>query len=187
MLTVLRRYKYTATFLFSILVGVLLYTTNTLHTIVSMLDGYGYLSALLAGFLLPFTLTAASAALFLVELGGALNPWAVVVLGGVGGMSADLLLYRFFKEGILEELKLLAVTFIPIHRRKTMEYITKHRAFIWTIPFVASILIASPFPDEIGIGLFGLVNFKPKYLAVLTLFLDLLGVFTLVFIGYSLR
>lgn len=180
------RYKYTIGFFVSVLAAVALFWGGTFDALAESFGSFGYVSALLAGFLFSITFFAAPAALYLVALGEELNPWAIVIFGAIGAMLADLVMYRFLKDGVMSELKLLMRSIVPPTSRARLEHITKSRVFAWLVPFFASVLIASPFPDEIGLALFGLVNFRPKYLSVIAFGLNAVGIFVLVFIGYSI-
>lgn len=181
----LKQYKYTIGFAFSIFVALILFLTGTFDLLANSLNGAGYPSAVIAGFLFPITFTAAASGLYLVELGTDLNPIIIALLAGFGAMLADLLMFRFINGTIIQELKLIMALLVPPHRRKRMERLTRHRVFLLGIPFIASLLIASPLPDEIGVALFGLVNFKPKYLSLITYVLNTAGIFLLVFAGYA--
>jgi uncharacterized membrane protein len=185
-MTFLNTYKYTIGFVFSVAIAIVLFATGTFDRLIGILDGGGYVSAVVAGFLYPFTLTAASAALYLIEIGDALNPFALAILAGIGAMFADLIMFKLLKKSITDELKVIMLTLLPPHRRQRLERITKHRFFLWLTPLLASFLIASPFPDEIGVALFGIINFRPKYLSILSFFLNTIGIFFLVLLGYSL-
>ncbi|MBI5728240.1 MAG: hypothetical protein HY984_00625 [Candidatus Magasanikbacteria bacterium] len=186
MVKILQTYKYTFSLLFSILVAIVLFRTGTLDYLTHALRGYAYLSATVAGFLFAISVTAPTAGLYFVALGQGLNSYAVVLFGATGAMAADIIMYRFIKDGLLEEFKLIIEAVLAPHHRERMEAITEHRVFVWIVPFVASALIASPLPDEIGLALFSLINFHPKYLSIIAFVLNAAGIATLVFIGHSL-
>jgi hypothetical protein len=181
----LQNFKYTFTFILAILVAIVLFQSHVFESLVVSLGSYGYISAFIAGLFFSYTFTSPSAAFYLVRLGEHLNPWPLAIIAGIGAMLSDLLMYRYVKEGLLEEIKTIGKLFVPIHRREQMENFTKKRVFLWSVPFFASILIASPFPDELGVTLFGLINFKPKYLSIITFLLNTSGILVLVFIGYT--
>lgn len=181
-----RTYKYTLGFFLSILIAFTLLFAGIFETIVFHLTQYGIFGGLIAGLLFPFTFTAASAGIFLVELGRFYNPFLIAVIAGLGAMIADLIMFRFLKEGIVDEIKLIIQSILPIPTLKKLENITEKKVWLWGIPFLASVLIASPLPDEIGIALFGVVNFRPRYLSLLSYILNTLGIFALVFLGFSI-
>lgn len=185
MLSKFKTFKYSLSFILAIIIALILFVSNIFETLVMSLGMYGYLSAFIAGLFFSYTFTSPSAAIYLVRLGEHLNPWPLAIIAGIGAMMSDLLMYRYVQEGFLEEIKTIGRLFVPIHRREQMENFTKKRVFLWSVPFLASILIASPFPDELGITLFGLINFKPKYLSIITFLLNTSGILILVFIGYT--
>lgn len=183
----LKQYKYTISFLLSIVFAIVLELTGIIDGLVSLLGGYGYIGAFVNGLLFSSTFTAAPATVLFFEFGQHLHPLTVGLLGGAGAMVGDLLMYRFIKERLLEEFRAIGAYLIPIHRRELMERITRHSMFLWAAPFLASLLIASPLPDELGVSLFSLINFKPKYLFLITFFLNTIGILFLVYLGNAIR
>ncbi|PIR03075.1 MAG: hypothetical protein COV60_02250 [Candidatus Magasanikbacteria bacterium CG11_big_fil_rev_8_21_14_0_20_43_7] len=182
----IKRYKYTIGFLISIGIAIILFMTGTFHILVGHLDGFGYVGALIAGFFFSFTFTAASAGLFFVEIGDTLNPFLLAILAGVGAMCADMIMFKFMKVGILAEIKTLLKAIISIPTLSHMERLTKKKVWLWGIPFFASLLIASPLPNEIGIALFGVINFRPKYLSAISYLLNTIGICALIFLGRAI-
>ncbi len=182
----LRQFKFTFVFILSIIVAVILYVTGFFDVLATELNDYGYLGAFIAGILFSSTFTSASAAFIFIEFGEHLNPYVVATLGGLGAMCGDLLMYRFLKHHILSEIRALITVLVSHPTREKLEAITKHEVYLFTVPFLASILIASPLPDELGLALFSTINFHPKYLSAITLFLNATGIFLLVTIGYSI-
>ena len=183
----LRQYKYSISFLLSIVCAVVLQSTGVMENFVGLLDTYGYIGAFVNGLFISTTLTAAPATVLFFDFGKNLNPLLVGLLGGTGAMVGDLLMYRFIKESLMEEFRAIGVYLIPIHRRELMERITKHTMFLWAAPFLASLLIASPLPDELGVSLFNFINFKPKYLSVVTFLLNTIGILCLVYLGSAVQ
>ena len=186
MMRLIQTYKYTFSLLFSVVVAIVLFKTGTLDHLLVALHEYAYVSAPIAGFLFAISVTAPIASLYFVELGQHLNIFVVIILGALGAMTADLIMYRYLKEGILPEIKLLMEALLAPHHRERMENLTKHRVFIWVIPFLAATLIASPLPDELGLALFSMINFRPKYLSLMAFVFNAIGIAVLVAIGHSL-
>lgn len=178
-------YKYTISFFCAIAIAIALFTTGAFEILVTSLGSYGYISAFIAGLFFSYSFTSPSAALYLVRLGETLNPWILAIVAGIGAMSTDILMYKYMKDGLLQEIKSIGKLLLPISRMQKMEEFTKKRVFLWSVPFLASILIASPLPDELGVALFSFINFKPKYLSIITFLLNTTGILILVFIGYT--
>lgn len=187
MLRLIKTYPFITGFVCSIVVAVLLYATGTLHELTRAMGSFGYIGGFIAGMAYAFTFTTAAAAFLFLELGEALDPIPAIVIGGLGAMVGDLLFYWLLNNGIKKEVKAFFIAMIPGKRLKRMERFTKRRIFAWTVPFLASLLIASPLPDELGIALFSVINFKPKYLAFISFVLNMIGIATLVTLGRIIR
>ena len=179
----IKNFKFTLGFASSIIIAIALQKTGAFADIIAILASASYLSALIAGVALSSTFTAIPAAVFFFDLGRSLNPWAVAIIGGFGAMIGDMLMYSFLKETIVQEIKLIVGGILRPHHREWLEEATKKRVFVWAVPFLASILIASPLPDEIGLALFSTINFRPRYLSIIALLLNTLGIFGIVFWG----
>lgn len=183
----IKTYPFITGFLASVIIAVILYATGILHVLTqSFGSSFGYIGGLFAGIAYAFTFTTAAAAFLFVELGETSDAFTAILFGGIGAMVGDLFFYWLLNNGVKKEIKAFFVAMVPIRRLKRMEQFTKRRIFAWTIPFLASLLIASPLPDELGIALFSLINFKPKYLAAVSFFLNTMGIATLVFLGKAM-
>lgn len=186
MFHLIKTFPYITGFVVSILAAIVLFATGILGGLVEALNNFGYLGAFLSGFTYSSTFTASIAAFFFVELGGHLHSLTVIVLGGIGAMLGDLFFYWIIKDGVGKEVAALLLRLMPGKGLKRLERFTKRRVFLWTMPFLASLLIASPLPDELGVALFGLINFRMKYLSLVSFLLNTAGIATLVFIGSQL-
>lgn len=112
----------------------------------------------------------------LLDLAKTLSPIEIAIIAGLGGAVADFVLFRFFKDDLLSEIT-------PIYNRLGGKHLTQlmyHKYFRWSLPIVGAIIIASPFPDELGISLMGLSKIKNYQFILLSLTLDIGGVFLLV-------
>lgn len=130
----------------------------------------------LAGILYVSASTAAFGVFLLLGLSKSLSAIEIALFAGLGGVVADFVLFRFFRGGILGEIT-------PIYNRLGGQHITRlmrHRLLSWSLPIIGAIIIASPFPDEVGIALMGISKIKTYQFVLLSLFLDIGGVFLLV-------
>lgn len=178
------RYSHTSLFLLSVVIAILLQFLGVWHSLASFFISHApYLGALIAGFFFVISFTSAGAAFLLLELGQHGHPVPLALIAGCGATAADILMYRTFKDSIFEELKLLFASTIAPRNREYLEHLAKKRVFVWAIPLIASLLIASPLPDELGIALFGIINFQPKYIAGISFFLNVIGIFLFIWIG----
>jgi len=52
--------------------------------------------------------------------------------------------------------------------------------FSWTLPVIGAIIIASPFPDEIGVSLMGISKMKTYQFILISFLLNAIGIFLVV-------
>ncbi len=172
------KYRYTNITVF-ILILLLLFSladTGVPHAIIEWIGNYGYLGALVTGVFFVSLFTVVPASLVLLSLAQEFNPLLIVLSAGFGASIGDLLLFRFFKDGLFDELRSL----FKHSRFSRFARIFKTRLFLWLTPLVGAFIIASPFPDEIGIGLLGLSNIRPWQFFALSLVLNSVGIFAIV-------
>lgn len=177
------RYKNTLTLVVSFLVALGLFFGGYLHALTHLVGGYGYVTAFISGMLFSISVTAPIASLIFFELGDIASPVVFAIVGGLGAMVSDVFLYRFLKTSLLEEWKLIVLPKLSFAQRQQMELLTKRRIFIWTVPLLASALIASPLPDELGVALFSVINFHPKYFSLISFLANMIGIFALLSAG----
>lgn len=171
-------WKLKNTFLLIISIIVLFYFADSIFikNIIHAIGNLGFLGAFIAGMFFVSTFTVAPAGLVLFYLAEELNIFGVVIFAGFGAMLGDYIIFRFLKDKVFEELK-------PIFTRLGSSYISKLFStpyFAWLGPVVGAIIIASPFPDEIGIGLLGVTKLKNWQFLVLSFTLNSLGIFLIV-------
>lgn len=184
----MQKYTHTILFLSCVIISIVLQIFGVWQMLAdTFIPGAPYLSALVAGFFFVISFTSAGAAFFLFELGQQGTPIYIALIAGIGATIADICMYYFFKDTIFEEIKILIKKHVAPRNREYLEKIAKKRAFIWLIPFLASLLIASPLPDELGIALFGMINFQPKYITGISFVLNVIGIFLFVSLGTTLR
>lgn len=165
------------TIFFSILFLTYLFIeTGALLQWITALGNFGYLSAFLIGifFVSTFTVIPATAALFL--LSGKLGIIAVSLLAGMGGAIGDFTIFKFIKDGLVSELKLVFKQ-VAGDNLLRFHWIFHTKYFVWLSPVIGALIIASPLPDELGIGLLGVYKLDDKKFILLSFILNTLGIF----------
>jgi hypothetical protein len=155
------------------------------------LEHLGYLAALIAGMMFTYGLTAVPATAILFNLGKILNPLLIAIIGACGSVMGDYLIFRFVRDRLMDEIKLLTEEIDQLTKPVTsMVFTDELRILIWKgisrskiwktlIPIIAGLIIASPLPDEFGAALFGAVNYEPKKFVVYSYFLNFMGILVL--------
>jgi hypothetical protein len=177
------QYTYTTLFLISLIVGIFLFVSGILHQIADILAPLGYVGALLNGFFYTSAITATISSLLFVEFGNTLSPLPTAILGGLAAMTTDIILYRFFKDRLFGELHLLGNTLFSPKRLQRFILFLQKPWLRWFLPILGILVISSPFPDEIGIALFGLAGVHLRFLSLITFVANTIGIFILLTIG----
>ncbi len=173
-----RNYKYKGLtlILISILLTIFLSKYNFLNDFLFDLRNTPFLGSFLAGILYVSASTAALGILMLSDLTKTMSTVEIAIIAGLGGVVADFVLFRFFKADLIKEIT-------PIYNKLGGRHLTRvmyHKYLRWSLPIIGAIIIASPFPDELGISLIGITKIKTYQFVLMSLFLDITGVFLLV-------
>src|SRR3989339_1428659 len=111
------KYRNTSLLILSLVVLFLVSDTDIAHALIKEIGSYGYLGALIAGIFFVSTFTVAPASVVLFHLSQIFNPGLIAICAGMGAVIGDLLIFRFLKDGVFEELR-------PLFRRYGGGYIT---------------------------------------------------------------
>lgn len=141
------------------------------------LHGYGYLGAFLAGMLFVSTFTIATGALALFYLAASLEPLEIALVAGLGAVLGDYVIFHFVKNRLKEE---LLEIYKGVDRKRRLEGMFQSRYFSWSLPVIGAIIIASPLPDELGVGLLGVSEMKTSQFLLLSYLLNSIGIFLVV-------
>ncbi len=169
-------YKNTALLILSLIIFFLTVDTPLVKNAVAFIGSFGYLGAFFAGMFFVSTFTVAPAGVLLFYLAETLNPFGIALAAGLGGMSGDYLIFRFLKDRVFEELKPVFID----HGGQPVRKLFHTPYFAWAVPVVGAAIIASPIPDEIGIGMLGLSKIKTWQFVGLTFLLDAIGIFLII-------
>lgn len=174
----LKNYKYKGLTLVaaSILLTVFGSESKILNQSIFNISQIPIIGAFIAGILYVSASTAAFGVFLLLGLSKNLSPIEVAIIAGTGGAVADFVIFRFLKGDLIGEIT-------PIYNKMGGKHLTQlmhHKYFRWSLPIIGAIIIASPFPDEIGIGLMGISKIKNYQFILLSLMLDIGGIFLLV-------
>ncbi|MEM5879465.1 MAG: hypothetical protein QXU74_03165 [Candidatus Aenigmatarchaeota archaeon] len=194
------KYKNLAAFIASLVLAYFVLKSDFAILIEEKLGNFGYVSAFIAGMMFGFSLTVAPATAFLYSLGFQFNPLLVGALGALGTVLSDYLIFRFIKDRLMDEIKLLhqEVKYFlepatrPISKRLVPKDL-RFRLWLWQrasqsklkwfVPMIAGFIIASPLPDEFGVALFGAAKFDSKKFVPIAYLLNFIGIFTIARFG----
>ena len=133
------------------------------------------LGAFIGGFLFVMSFGIVTGSVILCSLTPFLSPFLIALLAGLGGVLGDLIIFSLTR-GSARRIEKVG------HSRvgKFIRTLRKSHHFSWTLPVIGAILIASPFPDEIGAALMGISRIKLWQFLCIALILDIAGVYILI-------
>lgn len=167
------RYPLTAQALFIFVVVLFASGTTEFTQFFSLLGGLSYLGAFVTGVFFVSSFTVGPAAVVLFHLSSAESLWPMALAAGIGAAAGDVLVFRFLKDSIYKELA-------PFFSRVAVSRVGRTLGlprFRWVLPVLGAVVIASPFPDEIGIALMGLSTMRWWQFLPLAIILNSVGVF----------
>lgn len=171
------KYKNLTILSFSLILALLLSRYEPFHNFLLNLGGWGYLGAFIAGMLFVSTFTVATGAIILLVLAEELSPIEIGIVAGMGAVVGDLIVFRFVKDNLTEEV-LSIYNQIDGHHHIAKLFHTKY--FPWTLPVIGAIIIASPLPDEIGVSLMGISKMKTGRFILVSFLLNAIGIFLII-------
>jgi hypothetical protein len=170
----MQRYKYT---ILMVITFILAWAIGSFSAIDEFASSFATTNTIvftiIAGAMYSFSFTAGLAVVLFAHVPVAAETHIqLALIGAFGGLLADLLIFRFIKDVILHELGKKAEAFIARETR------SRGRRIIMQI--IGAIIIASPFPDEIGLTFMGLSHITFWRLVILTYILDAIGIYILI-------
>ncbi|NDK10391.1 hypothetical protein GW846_06480 [Candidatus Gracilibacteria bacterium] len=173
-------YKNLTYFGLSVLIGLILLKTTFFREIVFHLGNLGYIGAFFGGILFVSTFTVSIGTALLLLLAETLHPIAIGLIAGFGAVLSDLTIFHYIRnKGLGDEIKY----FFEFFGSDKLRHLIHSKYFSWTLPVLGAIIIASPLPDEMGIGLMGISKLKTSQFILLSFVLNSIGIFIIVSAG----
>lgn len=151
------KYRNIILFVVGFIVAILLFRIQGFKLFVQSIGNLGYLGAFIAGLLFVSTFTVAMSSIILVTLSQSLPIPLVILVAGMGAVIGDLLIFRFIKDNVADE---ITPIYNELVNKSHIKKILHTKYFSWTLPVMGTLIIASPLPDELGVSLLGLSQIR---------------------------
>src|SRR4030067_1176067 len=171
------KYKNLTFLLISFFVALFLARYEPFQTFLLNLGGFGYIGAFLAGVLFVSTFTVTTGAVILLVLAERLSPIEIGIIAGLGAVIGDFIIFRFIKDNLAQEVRSIYEHIDGNHHVRRLLH-TKY--FSWTLPVIGAIIIATPFPDEIGVSLMGISKMRTYQFMLISFILNAIGIFLII-------
>lgn len=147
----------------------------------SLILPFGALGILVAGMLYTYSFTASIGALMFLAIAHDYSPGVIAVVGGIGSLISDLIIFRFIKNDLKKEVNRIgrfrivkALGAAPVFKEK------------WFRDVIGAVVIASPLPDELGVAIMASTKIKEDAFVYLALIADMVGIYLLVGAGRAI-
>lgn len=177
------RYHNTILLATSLLLLFLFADSAIVETVLQRFGGHGYLGAFVAGvfFVSTFTVAPATVLLFHIAQEG-FGLLGIALAAGAGSVLGDLLIFRFFKRHLFSE----AAPLLAQAKRTPLHALFHSPHFGWLTPLLGALIIASPLPDEIGIGFMGVTKITQWQFILLTYVLNASGIWAILSLAQAI-
>jgi len=177
-------YKNLTFFGLGIVIGLVLLKTPLFREMIFHLGSFGYVGAFIGGILFVSTFTVSIGTTLLLLLAETVHPIGIGLIAGIGAVVGDLVIFQYIRNrGMISEIKHLVEYF----GGDKIKHLIHTKYFSWTLPVLGAIIIASPLPDEMGVGLMGISKLKTSQFILLSFVLNAIGIFFIVSAGALLR
>jgi hypothetical protein len=165
----------------SVIIAVILAKTDIIISILTSSAEWEALGSFFGGLLFTSVFTTAPAIVTLGEIGQVHSVWKVALVGAMGAVTGDLIIFKFIKDRFSVH---LADLLRHESGGKRFQSLIKNRVFIWLTFMLGGLIIASPLPDELGISLLGFSKMRRSWFILLSFVFNFLGI---LLIGYAAR
>src|SRR3989344_230450 len=159
--------------LLSIFAALFLAKNGAIAHLLAMADGLKMIGTVLVGMFFTSVFTVAPAAVALGKIAQTNSALHTAIFGALGAALGDLIIFLFIKDRFAKDIA-------ELMRKRSCDQKLKiilHRKFFrWLTFIMGGIIIASPLPDELGIGLMGFSRMNTFLFLLVSFFLNALGI-----------
>jgi len=170
--------KYKSMFTFATLTFLVASFKTKLLVMLGLINNLGAV-AFVGGLLYSYSVTTPISLLFFHALNG--NLAVLALIAAFGSMIADYAIFRLVKDKLISELEAFVKDEIGFdignYLRKAYNVLQNSKVGkLVLMPTLASLVIASPLPDEIGIGMLASFKLDDRVFMVISFILNFLGI-----------
>ena len=167
----------------SILVAVIIVKANILSSVLVSTSSYKFLGAFIAGMFFTSVFTTAPAMVALGEIAVNNSFYSTAFFGALGAVLGDIVIFQFIRDE-------LSVHFGELLKHNTiwkrLRTLFRLKYFRWFTFMLGGVVIASPLPDELGIGLLGVSKAKTNIFIPVSFFFNFIGILSIGLIARAL-
>lgn len=167
----------------SILLAIVLVRTGIITDLILGTEKLKIFGSFFAGMFFTSIFTTAPAIATLGSIAEHNSILLTALFGAAGAVIGDLIIFSFIKDRLTEHFYELVSHNSVLKRTKSL---FRLKYFRWITFLFGGLLIASPLPDELGIGLLGFSKMKTSQFIPLTFFFNFIGILIIGIIANSI-
>jgi hypothetical protein len=139
------------------------------------------LQSFVAGLFFTSVFTTAPAIAILAKLGTGHPVMTVAMIGALGSLMGDLIIFMFVRTRVSSDVAYL----LSKAKSRRFRHLLDRPFARLSLGFLGALVIASPLPDELGVGLLGLSGIKARLFAPVSYVFNAIGIALIVLIARS--
>lgn len=167
----------------SICLAVFLVKTQVIDSLLVTTQEFKFIGSFIAGLLFTSVFTTAPAIVALGEISQVGSILSVAFFGACGAVIGDMIIFKFIRDRFSEHLVQL---FKYKKENKKIKVSHNLNIFKWFSFFIGCLIISSPLPDELGIGLLGFSKVNMKLFILISFIFNFIGILLIGVIANSI-
>ena len=164
---------------FSIIMAVVLVRSNAIVALINSTQEYQIIASFIAGIFYTSLFTLAPAAAAIIQIAQKTDPFLLASVGALGGVLGDYIIFKYIKDNISGYITAI------VHKIRR-ESIVESKIFRFTFSLIGALIVASPFPDEIGLALMGITKMRTLYFVPIAYLLNFIAILILALVGKAI-
>lgn len=166
------KYPYLTSVAVSVLAAIIIAQNQTFKDWLLHLGSLEYIGALIAGALFVSSFSVAISTVVIAIMTENIHPMALALIGGVGAVMGDYLVFRLVKTYLKKELEML----FGKEETAYVKSVLRSKYIAWMLPVIGVFIIASPLPDELGVSLLGISKMSEGRFILISYLSNALGI-----------
>ncbi len=155
----------------SVAFAIWLGTSGAIDSLLSATSSTQVFGALIGGLFFTSIFTTAPSIIVLSEIAQRSSVMETAIFGAIGALAGDMIMFKFLRDRLAKDFYSL----FGMSMRSEMSHIRLLR-FRWLITLLGGLIIASPFPDELGLAILGFSNTRTRWVVPVSFICNFLGI-----------
>ena len=163
----------------SIVLAIFVSKLDLIEKLLSISENIRIVGSFIGGLFFTSIFTTAPAIVFLGEISQIEPVFIVALIGAIGAVCGDLLIFYLFRNHVANDLDEL----IKRVKNNPFKSLAGNVRFRWISTLIGAFIIASPLPDELGIAMMGISRLRLNIFIPISFTFNFLGILAIGFAG----